>query len=52
MYNYRDENINKIEEQCRDQIQAYVRCVDDNPDLWPTLCQVEKQALNHCTSQK
>lgn len=48
----RDENINNIEKECREQIQAYVRCVDNNPDTWQTVCQSEKRKLNQCSSAK
>ena len=49
---YRDDSIEHIEQECRKEIQAYVKCVDGNPQTWHTVCQTEKENLNRCTSNK
>lgn len=45
-----EESISLIEEQCREQIQAYMECVEENPHTWRTNCQEAKRELSICSS--
>ena len=51
-YYLREENIDRIEEECRKEIQAYMKCVERSPRTWQAMCQTEKENLNRCTTNK
>ena len=40
-----------IQEQCHEEIQTFVNCVEDFPYTWQTKCEEFKQRLNECSSK-